>query len=140
MSFSKMFEILKMKEKNKIVLVQCGHFYTAIAEDAVLLQKVLDLKCTCFKNQMCKIGIPITSIEKYLRYLDELNYGYIVYDYDKTKVELIKRYCKEGTYNDIKDKNLNCLMCKGISQYNSNDEYLIAILKLLKKDKMYIMD
>ena len=133
MSFSKMFEILKIKEKNKIILVQCGHFYIAIGEDAVWLHEKLGLKCTCFKNQMCKVGIPINSIEKYLKELNKLGYAYIVYDYDKSKIELIKKYFSKGKYHYGTDKNQNCIICKGISKYE-NDEYIEAITKLLEEE------
>jgi len=59
MSFSKMLEILKEKNKGKMVLIKVGAFYVATGEDAVLLHNKLDLKCTCFKNQECKVGFPI---------------------------------------------------------------------------------
>ena len=49
MAFSQMLDILKEKEKGTIVLVRLGSFYIAVGEDAVLLHKKLDLKCTCFK-------------------------------------------------------------------------------------------
>ena len=47
MSFSQMLEILKNKEKENIVFVRTGTFYIAVGEDAVLLNKKLNLKCTC---------------------------------------------------------------------------------------------
>ena len=85
MSFSKMLEILKKKEK-KIVFVECGAFYLAVGEDAVFLHDTLRLKCTCFRNNICKIGIPINSIEKYLVELNKLKYAYTVYDFDKKNI------------------------------------------------------
>ena len=133
MSFSVMFEILKKKDKKKIVFVRCGHFYLAIESDAVFLHEILDLKCTCFKNQICKVGIPTTVLEKYLKKLDELRYAYIVYDFDKAKRELIKKYETEGKYHYLTERNKNCLICKGISEYHE-DEYLEALTKLLEKE------
>ena len=90
MSFSKMFDLLREKEHGKVVFVKCGHFYIAIEEDAVLLHELLDLKCTCFRENTCKVGVPVNSIEKYIGKLKELKYSYTVYDYDKDKIELIK--------------------------------------------------
>ena len=55
MSFSTMLEILKEKEKGKIILIRLGAFYIAVGEDAVVLHKELQLKCTCFKNRICKV-------------------------------------------------------------------------------------
>ena len=45
-----MLEILKEKEKGTIVFVKLGTFYVAVGEDAVLVHKLLDLKCTCFNR------------------------------------------------------------------------------------------
>ena len=58
MSFSNMLEILQEKNKNSIVLIKAGIFYIATGADAVFLGQELKLKCVCFKNQICKIGIP----------------------------------------------------------------------------------
>ena len=55
MAFSQMLEILKEKEKGIIVFVKLGTFYIAVGEDAVLMHKKLELKCTCFKMNMCKV-------------------------------------------------------------------------------------
>ena len=54
MAFSQMLDILKVKEKGTIVLVRLGSFYVAVGEDAVLLHKKLDLKCTCIKIKFTK--------------------------------------------------------------------------------------
>ena len=53
MSFSKMLELLKQKEKEIIVFIKLGTFYISTAEDAVLLHNKLELKCTCFKMNIC---------------------------------------------------------------------------------------
>ena len=69
---SKYYEIVKKlqeENKGKIVLVRNGIFYCAIGKDAVLLHKVLDLKCTCYKMNICKIGFPVNSLEKYVEKL-----------------------------------------------------------------------
>ena len=65
MSFSKMLEILKQKEKKKIVFVQCGHFYLATEGNAILLHEILGFKCKCFRNQVCKVGIPVGYVKEY---------------------------------------------------------------------------
>lgn len=90
-----MLEILQQKNKGKIVFVKLGAFYIATGRDAVLLQVKLNLKCTCFKNNICKVGIPVNSIENYLPKLDKTKYSYIIYDYDKSKQELIMKYEKK---------------------------------------------
>lgn len=68
MKFSNTMEEIKNKEENKekIVLVRCGAFVIAIGNDAILLSKTYGLKLTCFKAQVCKVGIPVTHALKYL--------------------------------------------------------------------------
>ena len=82
MSFSKMLEILKKKEEGKIVLVKLGTFYVAVGEDAVLLHKRIDLKCTCYKMNICKVGFPVIALDKYVEKLNETK--------DKEKSKRIK--------------------------------------------------
>ena len=83
MSFSNMLEILKQKNKGKIVIVKLGSFYIATEEDAVLLHDKLNLKCSCFKNNMCKVGFPINSLEKYIEKLNSIKHSYIIYNFDR---------------------------------------------------------
>lgn len=132
MSFSKMMEILKKKEEGKIVIVKLGAFYIATEEDAVLLHKKLDLKCSCFKNNTCKVGVPINALDKYLEKIDKLKYSYVVYDYDKENIELKEIRRKIGKQHREKAQNINCLECKGIGEYNLEDEYITAIIRLLE--------
>ena len=66
-----MLEILKKKEEGKIVLVKLGTFYVAVGEDAVLMHKKLDLKCTCFKMNVCKVGFPVIALDKYVEKLNK---------------------------------------------------------------------
>lgn len=95
MSFSNMLEILQEKNKDRIVLIRLGTFYIATGRDALLLHTKLDLKCTCFKNNVCKVGIPVMSINKYIEKLDKIKYAYIIYKYDKEKTELKEQYKKD---------------------------------------------
>ena len=57
-----MFEILKEKNKGKIVLIRLGAFYIATEEDAVCLHEKLGLKCSCFKNRTWFCCISNASI------------------------------------------------------------------------------
>ena len=125
MSFSKMLEILKKKEEGKIVLVKLGTFYVAVEEDAVLLHKKVDLKCTCYKMNICKVGFPVIALDKYVEKLNETKYSYVIYDYDAKNVELMEITRKRGTYNFQTDKNINCIECSG--DVNKNvDNYFIG--------------
>ena len=53
--------------------------------------------CTCFTDNMCKVGIPVIAIDKYIEKLDKTGYGYVIYNYNKDKAELIN----EHYYNKI---------------------------------------
>ena len=96
MSFSQMLEILQDKDSSKVILIKLGHFYIATGRDAVLLHKKLNLKCTCFKNNICKVGIPVNSLEKYVEKFNQMQYSYIIYDYDKQANEI-------KAYNELAD-------------------------------------
>ena len=66
MSYSQMIELLKLKHKGKLLLVKTGAFYVATAEDAIFLHDTIGLKCTCFKNYVCKVGVPEKTLNKYI--------------------------------------------------------------------------
>lgn len=134
MSFSKMVEGLKERDKEKLLIIGLGAFYIAIGEDAVLLHEELGLKCTCFKNHICKVGIPRNSIGKYIKEIEKLKYGYILYDYNSKDKRLLELSYKEGKKNKIMNKNINCLACMGASKYEK-DDYSIALLKFIEELK-----
>ena len=132
MSFSSMLEILQAANKEKIVLIRLGAFYIATGRDAILLHSKLQLKVTCFKNNICKVGVPVDTLDKYLERLDKTKYSYVVYNYDKEKKELQLIREKEGKKNKITGENINCLLCKGPEAYKE-DEYMQALNKMFEK-------
>ena len=134
MSFSSMMEILQEGNKGKIVLIKLGAFYVATEKDAVFLHEKLELKCTCFKNNVCKVGIPINALEKYVEKLDSTKHSYIIFDYDKQNRELKEIHLKIAKQHKITSKNINCLECKGVSAYK-DDEYMEAIYKLMDQER-----
>lgn len=132
MSFSQMVKILREENKGKIVFINAGMFYIAVEEDAILLNSKLKLKCSCFKEDTCKVGVPINVIEKHLRKIEELGYSYIVYNFDKEKGRLtvIKEF--KGKPNKTTRKSINCLMCKG-KKTQPNDKYILALRRYLQQ-------
>lgn len=134
MAFSQMLELLKEKEKGAIVFVKLGAFYIATEEDAVLLHKLLDLKCTCFKMNICKVGFPVNSLDKYVEKLNETKYAYVIYNLDKEKAELVEVARRKGKHNKETEKSINCLFCGDINKrYEKTDNYVLALNKLLEK-------
>ena len=94
MGFSKMLALLQIKDKGSIILANVGNFYVARGKDALLLNEILGLKLSCLETEICKIGFPINTLEKYTKLIEEKDYSYIVYNYDNVfnKLRIVKRY------------------------------------------------
>ena len=94
MGFSKMLELLQEKNKGYIILANAGAFYLARGKDAVKLNEILGLKLLCMEPEVCKIGIPVNSIETYMKKIEEKEYSYIVYYFNQqtNRLEVIKKY------------------------------------------------
>ena len=88
MGFSKMKELLQTKNKGVIVLCNAENFYIAVGKDAITLNEIIDLKLTCFKQEICKVGFPLIALEKYTNLIEEKDYSYIVYNFNKDSGEL----------------------------------------------------
>lgn len=135
MGISTMLKLLQEKESGKIVLVNIGNFYVASGKDAVLLNKILDLKLTCLEKGICKVGFPISALEKYTNKIQEKQYSYIVYRYIAKEVKLeITKIHKAKNKNEITQEKANCLLCKGIKAYPKEDKYIEAVAKLYEKE------
>ena len=126
-----MIELLQNKNSGYIVLVNSGNFYIARGQDAVLLNKILGLKVNCLECEVCKVGFPLNSIEKYTKQIEEKNYSYIVYKYDSknSKLTKIKEYSGEFT-NKETEKRLNCYICKNTVKIYKKEDKLLLIPKI----------
>ena len=136
MGFSTMLELLQEKNKGKIVLVNNGNFYIAIGKDAVALNNLLELKVTCLKPEVCKVGFPISVLEKYTEKLSQKNYSFIVYYFsqEKEELEILMDYNGKNK-NKIKEKNVNCYICRHSTKYyKKEDKYVKAVAKLYTKE------
>ncbi|MCI8384346.1 MAG: hypothetical protein HFJ33_05755 [Clostridia bacterium] len=138
MGFSKMLELLQIKEKGNVVLCGLGSFYLARGKDALLLHKIANLKLNCMEIEVCKIGFPIASLEKYTDLLEVNGYSYKAYFYNKQQkeLELVKQYKGKKT-NQEKQQKANCYLCKNTVKYDKKtDEYIEALAKLYEKEKI----
>ena len=104
--------VIKLQEiyYGKIVLIQCGAFYIAIGEDAIILHEKIGLKLNCAKKNTCKVGIPKNSLYKYMKKIEEIGYAYVVISFYKN--ELIKKYDKEGKKKENTIFCGNCEFCE----------------------------
>ena len=136
MSFSRMLEYLQVKNKGKIVFVNAGNFYIAMGKDAVLLNKLLGLKTSCMKTEICKVGFPITALEKYSELICEKKYSFIVYYFNNDTVDLEVVLDYDGKYkNEMTNTTINCYICKNSTKYyKQTDKYMIALDKLYDRD------
>ena len=117
--------INKIKEESKeyICFVKVGGFYLVFNIDAMYFEEVYGLKRTCFSKGICKVGVPINSLNKYIGKLKENNISFKVYDYtDKEDYIYIvgkKKYkllCEYAGVSDFKLLTKDCSNCK----YNSD--------------------
>ncbi len=132
MGYSQMVDILRKEHKNEIVFVRAGAFYIAVEEDAVFLNNKLKLKCSCYKKNSCKVGVPVNALDKYLEKVEKLGYAYHVYSVNKEKIELVLEKEHKGKKHYTQGNHINCLMCKGANAY-TDDIYLEALLKRQKE-------
>ena len=136
MSFGKMVELLQRKDNGKIILVNSGSFYIARGRDAVLLHNILNLKVNCMEAEICKIGFPLNSLEKYTQLIEQEQYSYIVYNYDNNlgKLNITKKY-NGKKLNTIEEEKLNCYICKNtVKMYKKNDKYIQAVADLYEEE------
>lgn len=129
----KVKELKKLEEnKGKMVLVRCGIFIIATGEDAILLNKLYGLKVTCFEENVCKVGMPVSFLLKYLELIEDDGYGYVLYDYGRNNKELVARYKFDGKENT---EVQNCKICKECAYYKGCSYSNISIYELLEKKK-----
>mgnify|MGYP002576664958 FL=1 len=131
-----MVELLQRKDNGKIILVNSGSFYIARGRDAVLLHNILNLKVNCMEAEICKIGFPLNSLEKYTQLIEQEQYSYIVYNFDNKlgKLNITKKY-NGKKLNTIEEEKLNCYICKNtVKMYKKNDKYIQAVADLYEEE------
>ena len=100
-----MLELLQEKNKGYIILANAGAFYLARGKDAVKLNEILGLKLLCMEPEVCKIGIPVNSIETYMKKIEEKKYSYIVYYFNQqtNRLKVIKKIHRKKCKRLIKN-------------------------------------
>lgn len=121
MKFNEKVRLLKKKVGDKILFIKNGNFYIAIGKDAVLLNKILNLKCTCFIKYLCKVGVPVKSLDKYLKKIREKDFAYIVYDNENGELK-VKEEFKGTNKNSTLLDNIGCENCKNATYIYERDE------------------
>lgn len=128
MKYLDLVEKLQKENQGYIIIIKNGIFFIAIGKDAIILNEELELKLTCMKRGMCKVGFQAKTLEKYITKLEESNKSFIIYTYDKEleKEEQIYKY--EG--EKVKEQRI-CKDCnKCISKKETEDEIIERVKKL----------
>ena len=87
------YNILKLENEGKIVLMKIGAFYTAIGIDAYILSDILKLKLSGVSNCR-KVGIPVNSRIKYINIMQNYDIPYVFVEDGKVI------YSDEGNINN----------------------------------------
>lgn len=117
-------------------MVNSGSFYIARGRDAVLLHNILNLKVNCMETEICKIGFPLNSLDKYTQLIEQEQYSYIVYNFDNKlgKLNITKKY-NGKKLNTIEKEKLNCYICTNtVKMYKKNDKYIQAVADLYEEE------
>lgn len=125
------------ENKGKVLLARCGVFMVAIGKDAIFLNKVLKLNVTCIKRGVCKSGIPVSYTLKYANLLEELGYGYVIYDYDSKNKKFERKFEFNGAKNPETAKCMDCKNCKYYKDHGIVDNVdIFEILKQREKERL----
>lgn len=138
MKFINLLEELQSQEENKdkIILAKCGAFFVAIGKNAVFLNQYIGLKLTCAKPNLCKVGIPVNSIMKYMDMLEMLDYTFLIYDYNKENKKLVLKYKYFGHKKIEENYEAECEGCEYYKDHGfSNNINIFEILE--KRHKEY---
>ena len=79
MKFVQEIEKLQKENEGSIIIAKNGIFFVAIGKDAITLHEQLNLKLTCMKKELCKVGFLVKNVEKYIQKLEEIGYSFILY-------------------------------------------------------------
>ena len=146
MTFSRMMEQMQYSLYGKILFVSCGAFYIARGKDAILVNKLINLKLNCLSTGVCKVGFPINALEKYSKSLEETGYSFIIYKFNNETelLEVVKDYNGYYLLYKIIIMNEVFLIGKIITDINfkfiinSKKKKSIAIFDILTLDKQCI--
>lgn len=134
MKFLGKIEELKKENEDRILLARCGVFMIAIGKDAIFLSEKFGFKKTCFREGVCREGVPLTYTLKYLKLLEYRGYSYVVYDYDKNTKELTEKYRYNGS-NKIEEIDFSCKNCDRYKEKNFIDIFEFLKMKEEKEKR-----
>jgi len=112
MKFYDIVKNLQQENEGYVILVRCGIFFNAIGKDAVFMQEKFGLGTICLKSKICKNGIPVNSIQKFIPKLQKSGYSFKIYNYEKENNKVQELYSIEGKLIEEGRNNFGCENCK----------------------------
>ncbi len=111
MKFLEEVEKLQEEYKGYIILVKCGIFFNAVGRDAIILHEMFGLHLICMKEGMCKCGIAVSQIKRFIKMMQENEMSFVICLYDKNKVGHKISPIDVGN-NKIIEEDRKCLDCE----------------------------
>lgn len=125
MKLTDIIEKLQKQNPESIVLVKNGIFFIATGKDAITLSNEIGLKLTCMKENLCKVGFLVKSVEKYIRSMKEKDLSFIIYMVDKQTAEAKEIFKNIGK---AVDEKRSCLDCSKCTQKKETEEEILERL------------
>lgn len=128
MKFLEIVKKLQLENHGYIVLIKNGIFFIGVGKDAILLNRILDLKLICLKTGICKAGFLVKSIEKYINLLSFSGTSFVVYQYERNKsidnITEVFRFNGKNVY-----ENKCALDCENCKNRKETDQEIIERIK-----------
>ncbi len=124
MDFLELVNKIKGKNFGRVCIVRSGIFYYAINNDALVMEKYCKLDKICFSVNVCKVGFPVNSLDKYMEMLRKNNISFCVYGFGNVDefIETKTFKYKDKEYGKLYDNYVsdveytlfhkNCFECK----------------------------
>ena len=93
---------LKKHSSSTLYLFKCGAFYIFLEDDAITINKYINLKLTSFGNNYIKCGFPINSYDKYMNIFKRLDL-----DIEEVSCNEITDYDVSYLLNRLKSIDIN---------------------------------
>ena len=116
----------KLDYREYVLLMKFGIFYECVDRDAFILHKIMKYRLKRLGNTY-KVGFPIGSIDKVIKYLEYYKINYVVIN---DIVDMVKKFRKNNynkyldSYEDISMTNRVNSIIKKLENYQEDPEFI----------------
>ena len=116
----------KLDYREYVLLMKFGIFYECIDRDAFILHKIMKYRLKRLGNTY-KVGFPIGSIDKVIKYLEYYKINYVVIN---DIVDMVKKFRKNNynkyleNYDDVDIIGRVDSVIKKLENYQENPEFI----------------